>query len=89
MSVEPGYDIGEETHVFISGTGEAILDGKKSKFGPNSLVAVPAGTLHNFVNTGQEPLKLFTVYSPPEEEVGTLHRDKAEAEAAEAAKEQP
>lgn len=92
MSVEPGDDIGEETHevdqilVFVSGSGDAILNGEKSKFGPNSLVAVPAGTLHNFVNTGSEPLKLFTVYSPPEEEVGVVHKDKAEAEAAEAEK---
>jgi len=94
MSVEPGDDIGEETHevdqvlFFVSGEGEAILNGdQRSKIGANSLVVVPAGTLHNFVNTGQKPLKLFTVYAPPEEEPGTLHRDKAEAEAAEAAKE--
>ncbi len=93
MSVEPGDDIGEETHevdqvlFFVSGEGEAVLNGdQRSKIGANSLVVVPAGTLHNFVNTGQKPLKLFTVYAPPEEEPGTLHRDKAEAEAAEAAK---
>lgn len=93
MSVEPGDDIGEETHevdqvlVFVAGTGEAVLDGERSPIGPNSLVAVPAGTLHNFINTGSEPLKLYTIYAPPEEEPGTLHRDKAEAEAAEKEKE--
>ena len=90
MSVEPGDDIGEETHdvdqvlYFLSGSGEAILNGKeRSPIKANSLVVVPAGTLHNFVNTGSQPLKLFTIYSPPEEEPGTVHKTKAEAEAAE------
>ena len=89
MSVNPGDDIGEETHAvdqilyFLSGSGEAVLDGKRSPIKANSLVVVPAGTLHNFINTGSQPLKLFTVYAPPEEEPGTIHKTKAEAEAAE------
>ncbi len=89
MSIEPGDDIGEETHdvdqvlVFVAGVGEAVLDGERSSVGVNRLVVVPAGTRHNFINTGKTPLKLFTMYSPPEEEPGTLHRTKAEAEAAE------
>ena len=89
MSVQPGDDIGEETHdvdqilVFVAGSGEAVLNGQKSKVEANSLVVVPAGTLHNFVNTGSTPLKLFTVYSPPEEAPGTLHKTRAEAEEAE------
>lgn len=89
MSVEPGDEIGEEAHdvdqilVFTSGSGEAILDGRRSQVSAHSLVVVPAGTLHNFVNTGTTPLKLFTVYAPPEEEPGTVHKTKAEADAAE------
>ena len=89
MSVEPGDDIGEEAHdvdqllVFVSGTGEAILNGERSQVKAHSLVVVPAGTLHNFVSTGATPLKLFTVYSPPEEAPGTIHKTKAEAAAAE------
>ena len=89
MSIEPGDDIGEETHdvdqvlVFVAGEGEAILNGERSPIAANHLVVVPAGTLHNFVNTGATPLKLFTIYAPPEEAPGTVHRDKAEAEAAE------
>lgn len=93
MSVEPGDEIGEETHevdqilMFVAGNGEAVMDGRnRRKVKANSLVVVPAGTLHNFINTGSEPLKLFTVYAPPEEEPGTLHRTKAEADAAEAEK---
>ena len=89
MSVEPGDDVGEETHdvdqvlVFVEGEGESVLDGERGRVAPGTLVSVPAGTLHNFVNTGAVPLKLYTVYAPPEEEPGTLHRTKAEAVAAE------
>ena len=92
MSIEPGDDIGEETHegdqilYFVAGSGEAVLNGKKSAIAKGSLVSVPAGVLHNFVNTGGEPLKLYTIYAPPEEPVGTVHRTKAEADAAEAEK---
>ncbi|MBO3460394.1 cupin domain-containing protein [Aetokthonos hydrillicola Thurmond2011] len=89
MSIEPGDEIGEETHdvdqvlVFVAGTGEAVLNGDRSTVEANSMVVVPAGTLHNFINTGSVALKLFTIYTPPEEAPGTLHRTKAEAVAAE------
>jgi mannose-6-phosphate isomerase-like protein (cupin superfamily) len=89
MSVEPGDDVGEETHgvdqllFFIDGRADAILNGERSTVVAGSLVAVPAGTRHNFINTGPDPLKLFTIYAPPEEEPGTLHRTKAEAVGAE------
>lgn len=87
MSIESGDDIGEEIHevdqvlVIVAGEGQAVLDGKKGKIGPNSLIEVPAGTRHNFVNTGDEPLKLYTIYGPPEEEDGLVHKTKANAEA--------
>ena len=89
MSIEPGDDVGEETHevdqilVFVQGEGESILDGRRGRIGEGTLVSVPAGTLHNFVNTGSKPLKLYTIYAPPEEASGTLHRTKADAEEAE------
>lgn len=89
MSVEPGDEIGEETHevdqvlVFVSGQGDAVVDGERSNVAASSLVVVPAGARHNFINTGSAPLKLFTIYAPPEEAPGTLHRSKAEALAAE------
>ena len=89
MSVEPGDDVGEETHdvdqvlVFVEGEGESVLNGERGRIGAGSLVSVPAGTLHNFINTGTAPLKLYTVYAPPEEEPGTLHRTRAEAMEAE------
>jgi mannose-6-phosphate isomerase-like protein (cupin superfamily) len=89
MSVEPGDDIGEEVHevdqilVFVDGFGDALVNGERSQVKPNTLVAVPAGARHNFLNTGTVPMKLFTIYSPPEEPPGTVHRTKAEALAAE------
>ncbi len=90
MSIPAGGDIGEEVHpdtdqvlVFLDGHGEAQLDGATSAFGPNDLVFVHAGTRHNFINTGQAPLKLITIYSPPQHAPGTVHQTKAEAEAAE------
>jgi mannose-6-phosphate isomerase-like protein (cupin superfamily) len=90
MAIRPGEDIGEETHgdvdqslFFVSGTGRAELNGEASAIAPNSLVVVPAGTRHNFINTGETPLKLVTVYAPPEHAPGTVHKTKAEAAAAE------
>lgn len=89
MSIEPGDDIGEEIHevdqllFFVDGSGEAILNQERSVITSNSLVMVPAGTQHNFINTGNTPLKLFTVYAPAQEEPGTVHKSKTEAVAAE------
>lgn len=90
MSVQPGDDIGLETHdldqvlVFVAGSGRSELNGKQAPIGPGTVVVVPAGTEHNFVNTGNEPLKLYTVYAPPEHPDGTVHATKADAERAEA-----
>jgi mannose-6-phosphate isomerase-like protein (cupin superfamily) len=92
MSLAPGEDIGEEVHadvdqvlVFVTGVGDAVIEGKRTPIGPGWLVQVPAGVRHNFVNTGPQDLRLYTVYSPPEHAPGTIHRTKADAEAAEAA----
>jgi mannose-6-phosphate isomerase-like protein (cupin superfamily) len=89
MSIPPGGDIGEEVHdevdqvlVFVQGRGEAVLNGQESNVGPDRLVHVPAGTRHNFVNTGAIDLRLYTIYAPPEHKPGTLHKTKAEADAA-------
>ena len=89
MSVEAGDDIGKEVHhvdqvlVFVSGTCRAEIDGEQKEVGEGEVVVVPAGATHNFVNTGSEPLKLFTVYAPAEHPDGTVHATKAEAEEAE------
>jgi mannose-6-phosphate isomerase-like protein (cupin superfamily) len=90
MTIPPGGEIGDEVHndtdqvlAFVDGQGEAILDGERSPIGPNDLVFVRAGTRHNFVNTGDEPLRLLTISAPPEHEPGTVHQTKEEADAAE------
>ena len=87
MSLKPGEEIGEEVHegidqvlAFTDGEGEAVIEGKRSPVRAGTVVVVPSGTRHNFVNTGSTPLKLVTVYTPPEHPDGTLHRTKEEAE---------
>ena len=92
MTVPAGGEIGEETHddidqilSFVSGTGEAVVGGEKKEVSQGDLVVVPAGTRHNFRNTGANPLVLYTVYGPPEHADGVVHRTKEEADAAEAA----
>ncbi|CAA9406858.1 MAG: Mannose-6-phosphate isomerase [uncultured Pyrinomonadaceae bacterium] len=86
MSIQPGEDIGEETHdgidqilSIVSGAGAAMIEGVTSPVKAGSVVVVPAGTRHNFVNTGKEPLKLYTVYAPPDHKDDTVHRTKADA----------
>ncbi|MEX2562032.1 MAG: cupin domain-containing protein [Nitriliruptoraceae bacterium] len=87
MTLAPGEEIGAETHedhdqvlVFVDGSGAAVLDGETSDVGPGDLVFVHAGVHHNFINTGDAPLRLVTAYAPPEHAAGTLHATKAEAE---------
>jgi len=88
MALKPGEEIGQETHPdtdqFIrveAGEGKAILDGQEYSLADGSAIVIPAGTEHNIVNTSStEPLKLYTVYTPPEHPDGTIHKTKAEAE---------
>ena len=87
MSLAPGEEIGLETHdhgdQFIrveAGKGKAILDGAEHALEDGSAVVIPAGVRHNIVNIShQQPLKLYTLYSPPEHPDGTVNRNKAEA----------
>jgi len=91
MTIPPNGEIGEEVHenvdqllTFVSGTGRAEVNGESQDIAQGELVAVPAGAKHNFVNTGPNPLVLYTVYGPPEHADGAVHHTKAEAEQAEA-----
>ena len=89
MTIGVGDEIGLETHddvdQFIrveSGEGKAILDGREHALEDGSAVVIPRGTEHNIVNVSKsEPLKLYSVYTPPEHPDGTVHRTKAEADA--------
>jgi mannose-6-phosphate isomerase-like protein (cupin superfamily) len=88
MAIQPGEDIGEEVHedrdqffrVEI-GSGEVRIDGAVTRIQSDDAIVVPAGARHNIVNTGSEPLRLYTVYGPPEHRDKTVHRTRAEAHA--------
>lgn len=86
MSVPVNGEIGEEVHkvdqilVFVQGEGQAIIEGQRSPVVPYHMVVVPAGTRHNFITTGSEDLKLFTMYAPPQHKPGTLDITKQEAD---------
>lgn len=87
MSVEAGSEIGEEVHgqdQFLrieSGEGLALIGGHEHTLTDGVAVIVPAGTTHNVINTGSEPLKLYSIYAAPHHKDGTVHRTKEEAEA--------
>ena len=89
MSLGPGEEIGLETHEGVdqflrveAGDGLAVLDGREHGLADGSAVVVPAGTAHNIINRSRtHPLKLYTIYSPPEHPDGTVHKTKAEADA--------
>ncbi len=87
MTIPPGGEIGEEVHedtdqllTFVSGVGEAVVSGQTRKVAAGDLVAVPAGRTHNFVNTGENPLILYTVYGPPHHAEDAVHATKEEAD---------
>jgi mannose-6-phosphate isomerase-like protein (cupin superfamily) len=87
MTLQPGEDIGMETHPDVDqfirieeGEGKAILDGQEYELEDDWAVIIPAGTEHNVVNTSDdEPLKLYTIYAPAEHPDGTIHETREEA----------
>ena len=88
MTLQAGEEIGMETHDDVDqflriegGDGVAILDGKEHPITDGTAIVVPAGTKHNIVNRSKtEPLKLYSIYTPPEHPHGTIHKTKAEAD---------
>jgi mannose-6-phosphate isomerase-like protein (cupin superfamily) len=86
MALKPKEEIGMEVHKLDqffrveAGTGEAVLDGVHSKIEAGFAVLVPAGTNHNIINTGSVPMKLYTIYSPPNHRDGVVHHTRADAE---------
>lgn len=90
MALRPGEEIGEEVHAdhdqsfrVEKGKGEVWIDGQRSRIQSDDAIIVPAGAKHNVVNTGEKPLRLYTIYGPPDHRDGIVHATKAEAEAAE------
>jgi mannose-6-phosphate isomerase-like protein (cupin superfamily) len=88
MSIPPGDDIGQETHarveqtiVCVSGSGRLSLNGVESNFGPGDVVVITPGTRHDIRNVGGGPLKLYTIYVPPNHIDQRVHATKANAQA--------
>lgn len=87
MAIPAGEEIGEEVHedidqvlAFVAGEGRAVIESQELTVRAGSVVVVPSGTRHNFIATSDQPLKLYTVYTPPEHPDGTIHRTKEEAD---------
>ena len=86
MSLEPGEEIGNEQHgldQFIrieQGRGKVVLQNGETEqeVEDDWAIVIPAGTWHNVINTGDEPLKLYTVYSPPEHRHDVVQPTKAD-----------
>ena len=90
MSLKAGEEIGEEVHEdrdqffrVEQGSGEVLIDGKRTPVKADDAIIVPAGARHNVVNTGKQPLQLYTLYGPPEHKEGTVRVTKAQADALE------
>ena len=86
MALKPTEEIGAEVHKLDQffrveeGTGEAVLDGVRTAISAGFAVLVPAGANHNIINTGSVPLKLYTLYAPPNHYDGVVHHTRADAE---------
>lgn len=88
MTLQPGDEIGTETHEHgdqffrvEGGEGAAILDGETHELADGDIVVIPAGVEHNIVNTSADtPLRVYTIYAPPEHPDGTVNKTKADAD---------
>ncbi len=91
MTIPPGTEVGEEVHphveqtlFFVNGNGTAVLDGEESPIEAGDVCVVTPGTRHNFINNGEEPMRIWTVYAPPNHIDGRVHETRADADADEA-----
>lgn len=87
MSLLPGEEIGEEIHDendqffrFEQGNGKCIIDGNEYAVTDGDAVIVPSGAKHNIINTGNDALKMYTIYAPPHHKDGIVRTTKKEAE---------
>jgi mannose-6-phosphate isomerase-like protein (cupin superfamily) len=86
MALKPGEEIGEEVHEdrdqffrIEEGEGEVVIDGTRTPVEDDDAIIVPAGARNNLINTGDEPLLLYTLYAPPEHRDGLVQKTKADA----------
>ena len=90
MSLEADQELGEEIHEntdqffrIEEGKGTVTIDGRETLVESDVAIIVPAGAQHNVRNTGDKPLKFYTLYAPPQHPDGTVHRTREAAELAE------
>ncbi len=82
MAIPPEQEIPKEIHnvdqllVIVEGAGQALIENTKADLTPESVLIIPADTEHTISNTGTTPLKLYTMYAPPEHPPGTIHKTK-------------
>lgn len=88
MTLAPGEEIGLETHsvdqfiYVVKGEGSSVIGKEAAVFEEGDAICIPAGELHNVVNTDDKPMKLFTIYSPPQHPANLIQQTKpAEATA--------
>jgi len=88
MTLAPGEDIGAETHPDVdqffrveAGGGEVTINGETTPIKVGTGIVIPAGSKHNVKNTGEEPLRVYTLYAPPHHADGTVHKTKKDAQA--------
>jgi len=87
MALDPKGEIGMEAHMpdqffrVEEGIGEAVIDGVRTAIRAGFAIIIPGGKNHNIINTGTVPMKLYTIYSPPNHRDGVVHHTRAEAEA--------
>lgn len=88
MSLNPGEDIGEEVHAahdqffrIETGKGIVTIDGMQSRIKKDHAIIVPAGARHNITNTGEKPMRLYTLYAPPQHRDGFIAATRALADA--------
>jgi mannose-6-phosphate isomerase-like protein (cupin superfamily) len=86
MALAPGEEIGAEVHKLDQffrveeGSGVVVMDGTRTPVKAGFAIVVPMGANHNIINTGTAPLKLYTVYSPPNHRDRVVHHTRADAE---------
>ena len=87
MTLKPKEEIGMETHKsidqffrFESGNGKCIINNTEYVIKDGDSIIIPAGSKHNIINTGTKPLKMYTIYTPPNHKDGIVYKTKEEAE---------
>ena len=85
MALQPGEEIGEEVHEDVDqffrvedGEGVVVIDGTRHEIEDDDAIVVPAGARHNVINTGDKPLRFYTLYGPPEHRDGVIHKTRAD-----------